>query len=90
MTWYQDAIEEPIRGVVHHLRDNGFNTICSCGHKMEIDLILQTDGEMKRLHDCLFNAGFRDYEVSTRFSVKRGLPWFTYTTVKITSRKNDE
>lgn len=82
MDWYE-MIEEPIRETVRLLRDNGFNTISSCGHEMEIALQLFPDGEMKRLHDCLYNAGYRDYEISSVFLVQAGLPWLYHTTVKI-------
>ena len=83
MSWYDECIEEPIRDTVKLLRDNGFNTICSCGHKMEVDLVLMLDGEMKRLHDCLYNAGHRDYEIRCRFRVDKGRPWLYQTIIKI-------
>lgn len=35
--WY-DCIEEPIRDLVRLLRNNGFNTTCSCGHAMIIEM----------------------------------------------------
>jgi hypothetical protein len=37
MDRYEEHIEEPIRGVVKTLRDNGFNTTCSCGHEMYVE-----------------------------------------------------
>jgi hypothetical protein len=37
--WY-DHIEPEIRDVVRLLRDNGFNTTCSCGHEMYVELDL--------------------------------------------------
>ncbi len=36
MDWYEENIEEPIRPLVHLLRENGFNTECSCGHEEEV------------------------------------------------------
>ena len=52
--WYEEAIEEPIRDLVRLLRDNGFNTFCSCGHKMYVQCSYLPDGEIQRLHDLLF------------------------------------
>ena len=40
--WY-DNIEEPIRPLVRLLRNNGFNTFCSCGHEMWVELDLKND-----------------------------------------------
>jgi hypothetical protein len=81
-SWIEEFIEEPIRPAVKLLRDNGFNTTCSCGHDMEIELDLLFDGELKRLHDLLYNNGFRDYEIVVTFRVERGLPWFNNCSIK--------
>ena len=81
--WYNENIEEPIRFIVKLLRDNGFNTTCSCGHEMEIECELMLDGEMKRLHDLLYNNGYRDYSIVTELKVENGLPWFKNTSIKI-------
>ncbi len=55
MDWYDKNIEKPIRDFVRHLRDNGFNTVCSCGHEMEVQCSYSVDGEIKRLHDLIWN-----------------------------------
>ena len=55
MNWYNQNIEEPVREIVRHLRDNGFNTVSSCGHEMEIQCSYIVDGEIKRLHDLIWN-----------------------------------
>lgn len=81
--WYNENIEEPIRSTVKLLRDNGFNTTCSCGHEMEIECELMTDGEMQRLHNLLYNNGFRNYSLVTELKVMSGLLCFKNTTVKI-------
>lgn len=70
--WYIDNIEESIRPHVKLLRENGFNTISSCEHRMEIDLDFLPDGEVKRLHDLLFDAGYQDYELLFRLEVRAG------------------
>jgi hypothetical protein len=66
MDWYEEYIEEPIRDLVKLLRDNGFNTQCSCGHKMyvECQYPMGEGGEMFRLDQLLYNKGYRDYEIS--------------------------
>ena len=63
MNWY-DNIEEGIRGAVKLLRDNGFNTTCSCGHEEYIQGDLPVDGELRRLHDLLFNNGYRKFSIT--------------------------
>ena len=35
--WYERNIEEPIRPLFCLLRDNGINTVCSCGHEMYVE-----------------------------------------------------
>ena len=60
--WY-DIIEPKIRPTVKLLRNNGFNTICSCEHEMYVQCDILIDGEMKRLDDLLFNHNYRDYKI---------------------------
>jgi hypothetical protein len=54
MDWY-DKIEEPIRDIVKLLRNNGFNTRCSCGHDMYVEGDLIIDSELFRLQTLLYN-----------------------------------
>jgi len=72
MDWYEECIEEPIRDLVKLLRDNGFNTECSCGHEMYVQCQYLLDGEIFRLHKLLFNAGYRDYEIDLKVRVMDG------------------
>ena len=51
-SWYLQ-IEEPIRGIVKALRDNGINTTCSCGHEMWVEADLCPDGELFNIHTTL-------------------------------------
>lgn len=76
MDWY-DNIEAPIRPLVKLLRDNGFNTYCSCGHEMKVDCDLTLDGEMKRLHDLLAHNGHRNYTIILYHEVVKGVPLIT-------------
>jgi len=69
--WY-DIIEEPVRDVVKLLRDNGFNTECSCGHKMYVQCQYIPEGEIQRLHKLLFNNGYRDYKIDIFVEVVDG------------------
>ena len=55
MDWYEEHIEEPIRGIVKTLRDNGFNTTCSCGHEMYVEGDIIADYELQRLHKILWD-----------------------------------
>jgi len=55
MSWYEESIEEPIRGIVRALRDNGVNTTCSCGHKMYVEADIIPDGMLQTIHKTLFN-----------------------------------
>lgn len=63
LSWYEAWIEEPIRPIVKLLRDNGFNTECSCGHEMCVQCQFpKTDsGELMRLDELLYNSGYKDY-----------------------------
>jgi len=44
MDWYKEYIEEDIRPLVKLLRENGFNTECSCGHDMYVQCLILPDG----------------------------------------------
>ncbi len=72
MSWYQENIELPIQPLVRLLRDNGFNTESSCGHEMYVQCQYLLDGEIKRLHDLLFNNGYRNYEINISVKVLDG------------------
>lgn len=61
--WYKDNIEEGVRGVVKLLRDNGFNTECSCEHGKYVQCQYITDDVIQRLDNLLFNHGFRNYAI---------------------------
>ena len=69
MDWYEEYIEESIRPLVRLLRDNGFNTQCSCGHEMYVECSCLLDGEIQRLHNLLFNNGHSDYEINVNIKV---------------------
>ena len=62
--WY-DSLEAPIRKLVKLLRDNGFNTTCSCGHGMwvELELYQGMDG-LERIRSLLLEHGYRDFTIT--------------------------
>ena len=55
MNEFYGDIEEPIREIVRALRDNGVNTICSCGHEMYVEADITPDGQLLNIHKTLFN-----------------------------------
>ncbi len=64
-SWYDD-IEAPIRTHVKLLRDNGFNTTCSCGHGMWVELELGNNlDEGERLARFLQENGYHQFHLST-------------------------
>ncbi len=67
MDWY-DIIEEPIRPFVRYLRDNGINTVCSCGHDMTIQAELVMDGELQRIHKLLA-CYFYEHELEVNYII---------------------
>jgi hypothetical protein len=64
VNWYEENIEEPVRKVVKLLRENGFNTECSCGHDMYVQCQYMVDGELQRLERLLLVNGYNDYEIN--------------------------
>jgi hypothetical protein len=72
MNWLENNIEEPIRDTVKLLRDNGFNTECSCGHNMTVQCNYLADGEIQRLHCLLASNGYRNYSLIVHLEVRRG------------------
>lgn len=72
--WYEKAIEEPIRNLVKLLRDNGYNTFCSCGHDMYVEMeYYSTDEEIRRLYDLLVVNGYTDFEIDVHWEYHESL-----------------
>jgi len=64
--WYE-YIEEPIRNLIRLLRNNGFNTISSCGHlpKPYIQIEWYDEREdIKKLYDLLVDSGFKNFTIT--------------------------
>ena len=61
--WY-DIIEEPVRDLVKLLRNNGFNTFCSCGHEKNIQIEWYGfEEETRRLYSLLWDSGYKEFEL---------------------------
>ncbi len=61
--WYAQ-IEEPVRGLVRLLRNNGFNTVCSCGHERYVQMEWYGfEEEVRRLYDLLCENGYGNFEL---------------------------
>ena len=59
-------IEAPIRPLVRLLRDNGWNTTCSCGHGMwvELDIYGYMD-DLEHLRNLLIEHGYKDFTIES-------------------------
>jgi hypothetical protein len=87
MDWYEENIEEPIRDVVKLLRDNGFNTTCSCGHEMYVEGELIIEGDLNRLHKLLYDYYCDkrlkpNYEITFTIKVQEGFIFQNYFYIK--------
>ena len=74
--WYSQ-IEEPIRGLVKVLRDNGVNTTWSCGHKMAVEATIIPDGQLHTIHKAVYDFLAEenkelDYNIDIHMAVNRG------------------
>jgi hypothetical protein len=77
--WYS-KIEEDIRPYVKFLRDNGFNTTCSCGHKMYVDVDFICEDQIKQLYQLLCNTGYDNFNIVITIQMPpEGLPTFRAT-----------
>ncbi len=68
--WYEREIEEPIRPLVRLLRDNGYNTVFSCGHEMYCES--EYNGQdLSRLSELLSENGYRQFEIVVRMGINQ-------------------
>lgn len=72
MDWYETHIEKPIIDLVRLLRDNGFNTQCSCGHEKYVECQYIPGGDIQRLDNLLFDNGYKNYEITISVSRQDG------------------
>jgi len=62
--WYEKYIEEPIRPLVKLLRNNGFNTTCSCGHQMYVEMENYHAEEVEDLYNLLMENGYHNFRIT--------------------------
>lgn len=60
--WYQ-RIEKPIRPLVKLLRDNGYNTTCSCGHEMYVMCDYDFAISLWALYNLLYENGYKQFKI---------------------------
>ena len=60
--WYFQ-IEKPVRDLVKLLRNAGFNTTSSCGHKKYIQMEWYVHEDIHRLYSLLWDNGYKDFEL---------------------------
>ena len=64
--WY-DKIEEPIRPLEKLLRNNGFNTIASCGHYIPLPFVqiewYGFEEEARKLYNLLRVNGYDNFDL---------------------------
>ncbi|KKK61497.1 hypothetical protein LCGC14_3013760, partial [marine sediment metagenome] len=63
MSDFYSKIEKPVRELVRLLRDNGFNTVCSCGHKKYIQMEWYAHEDIQRLYSLLWDNGYKNFEL---------------------------
>ena len=85
---FYSEIEEPIRDLVKYLRDNGINTICSCGDDMTIQAEMSPDGWLGVLHKLVFNYLTEhdiepNYVIEARIEVCNSKLWRCWGNIKI-------
>ena len=82
-TQFWNDIESEIRPMVKLLRENGFNTTCSCGHDMTVEItILHTD-EAERMATMLVDAGFKGFRVDIELAVPTDGLWDRRMTLQL-------
>jgi len=66
LDWYEEAIEKPIRDLIKTLRNNGFNTFCSCGHYPNpyIQIEWYSDDDITRLWNLLSSEGYYNWVIT--------------------------
>ncbi len=65
-------IEKPIRHLVVALRENGFNTFCSCGHlpRPYIQMEWYEDSEVTKLYDLLVENKYKNFLIKAVWDSK--------------------
>jgi len=92
--WYKKNIEDPLKGIVRYLRNNGVNTECSCGHEMYIQCQYILNGSVadKDIHDlvwCYLHSKGLDinFEILMLHKIENGIH---YTSLNIKLPTDEE
>jgi len=67
----KDMIEEPLKDLVQLLRDEGFNTTCSCGHLPTPYIEMEWrsyDDEIFKLYNLLIEHGYKNFFIKANWS----------------------
>jgi hypothetical protein len=80
--WY-DCIEPEVRELVYLLRNNGWNTVCSCEHAMTVQVELQKMDEMEDLATFLIENGAKEFEMSGNLDNVGGGYWRRWCEIHI-------
>jgi len=61
--WYDCFIEDPLKDLVRILRNNGFNTFCSCGHRPKpyIQMEWYDDAEVTKIYNLLVENSYNNF-----------------------------
>lgn len=79
--WYL-TIEPRVRKLVNLLRNNGFNTTCSCGHEMTIELVLSNHlEEVERLAIFLIENNIKGFRIDSQLYVPKDGFWDRRATI---------
>ena len=67
-------IERPLRKLISLLRDNGFDTFCSCGHfpRPYIQLEWSTNFAIHKLFYLLLDNGYKNYTINGTWDSRTG------------------
>ena len=84
--WYNE-LEPEIRDLVKLLRNNGWNTTSSCGHKMYIEIEINKLNQAEELATFLVENLFKDFWIETFLEVPFNSYWRRALTLHIGCRK---
>lgn len=70
-----DVVEEPLKELVQLLRDNGFNTNCSCGHLPDpyIQMEWYSDDEITKLYNLLVENNYKNFFIKAEWNTTFGI-----------------
>ena len=82
MKWYKN-IEPEVRDLVKLLRNNGWNTTCSCGHNKTIEIEITNMVEMENLGTFLIENGIKEFIIQGNLDNIGGGYWRRYVILNL-------